>query len=88
MSTQLRCRYADIVAINSTHVGVLYEAGDTSFADRIQVRRLDQSGIQVRAYIAYLRIFAEFGLCMMYALVLRAQFSVVPTSWLVAATQA
>jgi hypothetical protein len=38
VSTQLRCRYADIVAINSTHVGVLYEAGDTSFADRIQVR--------------------------------------------------
>jgi hypothetical protein len=28
--------YADIVALNSTHVGVLYEAGDHSFADRIQ----------------------------------------------------
>ena len=28
--------YADIVAINRTHVGILYEAGDKSFADRVQ----------------------------------------------------
>ena len=28
--------YADIVALNATHVGVLYEAGDKTFADRIQ----------------------------------------------------
>ena len=28
--------YADVAALNSTHVGVLYEAGDKSFADRIQ----------------------------------------------------
>ena len=28
--------YADIVALNATHVGVLYEAGDKTFADHIQ----------------------------------------------------